>query len=102
MRWLGNWQGKKTPASFHEARRRATFRPTVEALESRQLLAVIALATPAPISPKGAIASPEPAFTWNAVSGADHYDVWVDDQTAAQAVLRNPGAVGSSWVPTTP
>jgi hypothetical protein len=36
-------------------------------------------------------------FQWNAVAGADHYDVWVNDLTTGQAqVFRNANVAGTS------
>src|SRR5207244_4168848 len=62
---------------------------------------VAALAAPTPIGPGGSLISAEPSFTWNAVAGAAHYDVWVSDKTSGTA-LRNQVVFGTSWAPTTP
>src|SRR5947207_15793637 len=99
MSWLRNWLATRLAVSFTKPNRPPTFRPGVEVLESRQLLTAISLSTPIATSPSGSVISAEPAFTWNGVTGADHYDVWVDDQTTGQtAVLRNQAVPGTSWV----
>jgi hypothetical protein len=69
---------------------------------SAQTFTAYALAAPSLIGPTGS--SPAtPAFTWNAVSGADHYDIWVTNRTTGQsAVIRNQDVVGTSWSPTAP
>jgi predicted phage tail protein len=58
------------------------------------------LPAPALIAPSGT-AGPLPTFTWNAVFGADHYDIWVQDLSTNQ-VLRNTSVGGTSWSPTSP
>ncbi len=64
---------------------------------------VIGLPTPALIGPAAPVLDAEPAFTWNAAVGADHYDIWVDDVTSGQSpVLRNQVVAGTSWSPSTP
>ncbi len=40
-----------------------------------------ALSEPTPISPEGGV-SPTPTYTWTAVSGAEQYQLWVDDSGA--------------------
>src|SRR5262249_985539 len=45
---------------------------------------IAALAAPTLIGPAGSMTTAAPTFSWNAVSGADHYDVWVDDLTTGQ------------------
>src|SRR5947209_10182138 len=103
MSWLPNWLEKRLAISIQRPKRAATYRPRLEVLESRQLLALIGLDAPTPIGPSGSIQDAEPTFIWSAVTGADHYDVWVQDQTAGQlTVLRNHAVPGTSWVPTTP
>jgi hypothetical protein len=103
MRWLKLLFEQRSPAAFTKAKRSRAFRPGIETLEQRQLLALISLAAPTPINPTGPITNAEPAFSWNPVAGADHYDVWVDDKTSKQtAVLRNQAITGTTWVPTTP
>jgi hypothetical protein len=60
------------------------------------------LAAPTPIVPAGTVTSATPTFSWNAVAGADHYDIWVDDVSTGQSqVLRNRNATGTSWLPPT-
>jgi hypothetical protein len=63
---------------------------------------VAGLPVPVPTAPLGGVATLAPTFTWNAVGGADYYDVWVDDTTTGQSqVLRNTKVTGTSWAPTT-
>ncbi len=57
------------------------------------------LNTPALVSPAGASQNAAPTFTWNTVTGADYYDVYISDLTSG-ALIRNPHALGSSWTPT--
>jgi len=67
-----------------------------------QAFSVPALAPPTPIGPVGTISNVLPTFTWNAVAGAHHYDVWVNDLTTGQImVLRNSSAAGTSWTAST-
>ena len=62
---------------------------------------VALLTTPTPASPSGMVSSLMPTFTWNAVSGADFYDVWVDDRTTGQSqVLRNAHVTATSFTAT--
>ncbi|HWY85599.1 MAG TPA: hypothetical protein VNX28_02690 [Gemmataceae bacterium] len=103
--WLRVWRRKKTSVVDAKPRaKRPRLQLDLEALESRELLAAaVVLATPTPMGPSGSVASAEPTFTWSAVTGADSYDVWVDDQTSNQSqVLRNQAVVGTSWTDTTP
>jgi hypothetical protein len=61
------------------------------------------LSVPTPQAPAGTVGQSEPTFYWSAVSGANTYDVWVDDVTTGQSqVLRNTNVSGNSWTPTTP
>jgi hypothetical protein len=58
------------------------------------------LSVPTPIAPAGAVTGATQTFTWSAVTGADHYDIWVDDlRTGQSQVLRNRNAAGTSWAP---
>lgn len=49
--------------------------------------------------PNGAVATTQPAITWSAVTGADHYYVWLADQTMGTNV-QVPNLAGTSWTPT--
>lgn len=40
------------------------------------------LNTPALVSPAGASQNAAPTFTWNTVTGADYYDVYISDLTS--------------------
>jgi len=63
----------------------------------------IVLAYPTPVGPSGSLPNATPTFTWNAVAGADFYDVWVNDLTTSTSqVLRTPltgsqVVTGTSW-----
>ena len=57
---------------------------------------VAALTAPVLASPTGSSA-PLPTFSWNAVAGADHYDVWVQDTKTGQ-VLRDMTVAATTWV----
>jgi len=53
--------------------------------------------------PSGQINNALPTFTWNTVSGADHYDLWVDDTTTGQTqILRNQKIQGTSYTAAAP
>ena len=63
---------------------------------------ISALGTPQANGPSGAIATDTPTFTWTAISGAAHYDFWLNDQTTKQTqVLRLPNVAGTSLALTT-
>jgi hypothetical protein len=54
-------------------------------------------------APSGVVADPGVTFTWTAVGGADHYDVWVNDLTTRQSQIgRNSDVTGTSWAPGIP
>jgi hypothetical protein len=68
-----------------------------------QQFAIPPLATPAATGPTGSITTLLPTFSWSAVAGADHYDVWVNDLTTGQGgALSNSSVIGTSWTPSTP
>jgi hypothetical protein len=56
------------------------------------------LVPPTPLTPSSTINNKNPTFSWNAVAGADHYDVWVSDATLGQGpALRNQAIAGTSF-----
>jgi len=65
-----------------------------------QTFTAYVLPTPTPIGPTGA-STTLPTFSWNAVAGADHYDLWVQDAQTGQ-VLRNQNVAGTTWAPASP
>ncbi len=48
--------------------------------------------------PHGTIATNLPTFTWNSVTGASSYEVWLTDQTTGLTVT--PTVAGTTWTPT--
>jgi hypothetical protein len=65
--------------------------------------ALTTLAAPTPAGPSGTITTDVPVFSWTAVTGAAHYDLWVDDQTTGTSqVVRNRNITGVSWTPVKP
>lgn len=98
MTWLGSWFAKKSPTPRKRARRSEAFRPQLELLEAREVLATISSLTPS-----GAVTSAAPLFTWSALADADHYEIWVNDVTKSQpGLIDNQNVIGTSWTPTTP
>jgi hypothetical protein len=67
---------------------------------SVQTFTAYVLAAPTLIGPTGSSAT-LPTFSWNAVTGADHYDIWVQDAQTGQ-VLRNQNVAGTTWAPSSP
>ena len=96
MRWLNNWLTKKRSNPLQSGQRPRTFRPWLEALEVREVLATISL-----VGPSGAITAAAPTFSWTALAGADHYELVVNDQTRQVAVLDNQAVFGTSWTSAT-
>lgn len=59
------------------------------------------LDTPVQTGPAGDITALKPTFTWNAVPGANYYDIWIDDLTAGRTqAVRNTYVTTNSWTPT--
>jgi predicted phage tail protein len=61
---------------------------------------VFILDAPLALAPGGS-ASTLPTFVWNAVTGADHYGIWLEDRSTGD-VLRDQNVVGTSWTPPSP
>src|SRR5439155_1480158 len=76
----GTYTSTFTPSSVGSD----TFKATIggQSVTSAAPSLTVTLPTVTLIAPTGAITTLLPTFTWNAVVGADHYDVWVDDTTA--------------------
>jgi hypothetical protein len=67
-----------------------------------QTFTVVPLDTPILIGPVGATTGTAPSFSWNTVSQADHYDIWVNDVTTGQGhVFRDQNVSSTSWTPPT-
>src|SRR5262249_5013213 len=62
---------------------------------------VKSLAVPQLNGPSGAITSTLPTFRWNSITGASHYDIWVQDMKTNQ-ILRNQDVTAPSWKPASP
>jgi len=59
-------------------------------------------AVPTVTGPTGSVTTLTPTFTWTAVSGVDHYDLWVVDNTAGGTqVIRQLTLTTTSYTPTT-
>jgi uncharacterized repeat protein (TIGR01451 family) len=58
---------------------------------------VAALAAPVLSGPSGTASATNLTFSWNAVAGADHYDLWISDlTTGASPVVRNTNVTATS------
>lgn len=57
---------------------------------------------PTPLAPTGTTGDSTPAFQWTSVSGADHYDVWLNVRGSNELVFRNQNVVGTTFTPSTP
>jgi hypothetical protein len=67
------------------------------AWSASQTFTIPALAAPVALGPSGTISTTTPTFSWNAVSGADHYDVWVNNvTTGVRQVVRNQDVTGTA------
>jgi hypothetical protein len=51
--------------------------------------------------PSGTIATNAPVFSWNNVTGAAYYKLWLTDQTTGQTVVV-PNLTSTSWLPSQP
>jgi hypothetical protein len=66
---------------------------------SEQVFSVIPPTTPTGL---GASTGTRPTLSWNPVSQADHYDLWVDDLTThLSQVVRDTNVTGTMWEPST-
>lgn len=64
-------------------------------LEDRTLLS---LAAPNITAPTGTVTTDMPEFSWLTVSGADHYDLWVNDLTTGQSgIIRETNVAGTAF-----
>ena len=71
-------------------------------LMAGQTFTLAALAAPTPLGPTGNIVSTTPTFSWTTVTGADHYAIYVYDDTAGTAAINNPDVGGNSTTSFTP
>ena len=76
------------------------------AFSSPQSFSLAALAAPTPVTPSSRTI-PEsfdfdtPAFLWNSIPGANHYYLYVVDNTTGLAAVNNPNVSGTSFTPST-
>ena len=52
--------------------------------------------------PSGSIAASPASFNWSQVPGADHYYLYVVDDTTGKAVINNPNVVATSFILSVP
>ncbi len=67
-----------------------------------QAFALAVLPAPTPTSPLGVIAASPSIFAWSPVAGADHYYLYVVDDTTGALVINNPNVTADSFDPTAP
>src|SRR5262249_39463882 len=61
------------------------------------------LDTPITTAPVGSLPNATPTFTWNTVTGADYYEIWISDASASQPVPLNVSFIsGASFTPAQP
>jgi hypothetical protein len=58
------------------------------------------LVTPVLIGPSGSVSQSALVLTWNAVSGANFFDVWIDDLSTGQSQVVRTQVSGTSLTPT--
>ena len=59
------------------------------------------MTAPTPIGPAGSTTNASPPFSWNAVVGAAHYDLWVDGLVPVQAqIIRQQNVSTTVFTPT--
>jgi streptogramin lyase len=64
---------------------------------------VTLLSTPTLTSPSGSIQTVTPTFTWNAVGGADSYELWLADVSARVSPLLDAGQISNTtFTPSNP
>ncbi len=61
-----------------------------------------ALAAPTLASPIGQIGASPPSFTWSTVPGADHFYLFVVDNSTGAVVINNLDVAADSFIPTAP
>lgn len=66
-----------------------------------QSFTLAALTAPTPTGPSGSIASSTPTFAWSIVTGANHYYLYVVDDTSGTVAINNPDITTSTFTPGT-
>lgn len=66
---------------------------------NRLILTPTAPAIPVLTGPAATTESQRPTFTWNSVSGATSYNVWVNNLSTGQSSILRPTVSGTSWTP---
>jgi predicted phage tail protein len=62
---------------------------------------IVLPAKPVVTGPTGPVHTTLPTITWDAVEGADHYDLWVNDATKGKSqVIREQDVTDASFTPT--
>jgi uncharacterized repeat protein (TIGR01451 family) len=62
-----------------------------------QTFSIAALMAPVLRGPGGTISGTTPTFSWNAVTGADHYDLWINNLTTGVGqIVRNKDVTATS------
>ncbi len=76
---------------------------TVGSWSNAQAFSLAALTAPVLSAPSGTIAAgvgfDMPTFSWNNVAAANHYYVWVTDNTTGTAALKVDNIAGTTWTP---
>src|SRR5262249_22315766 len=62
-------------------------------------LAALTAPSPSPTSPSGTINTTTPTFSWTAITGANHYAIYLADSTTNKPVLYNPNVSDTSFTP---
>ena len=101
--WFGNLRNKlmsrKAPVKRSGRDSARTFRPRLEALEDRTLLAASLLpATPALTGPGGSLAGLTPTVTWNAAANDATYELYLQNTSNGQ-VSDLTKLTGTSYTP---
>ena len=70
-------------------------------LATGQTFTLAALTAPTQSGPSGNILSTEPTYSWSASTGADHYYLYVYDDTTKTVAINDPDVSGTTFTPGT-